>query len=85
MIRGISDEPGSEAAAGTGQRSAWRSYAAATAAAFTRRAIEDLPTRKKAAVLRDVTDRATLNDLLIRVAEETKRLAVFCDVRQNPE
>ena len=42
MIRGISDEPGVKAAAGSGARKAWRSYASDVAAAFTRRFIEDL-------------------------------------------
>lgn len=44
MIRGISDEPGTVAAGGKSQRSKWKVYAAAAAAAFTRRLIENLPT-----------------------------------------
>ena len=44
MIRGISDEPGS--GAGKEQRSQWKDYAVAVAAAFTRGLIEQLPARK---------------------------------------
>jgi nucleoside phosphorylase len=40
MIRGISDEPGTLAAAGSAQRSKWKKYASEVAAAFTRRLIE---------------------------------------------
>jgi len=45
MIRGISDEPGS-GAIGKEQRSQWKQYAVATAAAFTRTLIEQLPSKK---------------------------------------
>ncbi len=45
MIRGISDEPGS-AGIGKEQRAQWKKYAVATAAAFTRRLIEQLPVKK---------------------------------------
>ncbi len=42
MIRGISDEPGNPGS-GKEQRSLWKRYAIATAAAFARRVIEALP------------------------------------------
>jgi nucleoside phosphorylase len=45
MIRGISDEPGS-VGVGKEQRSQWKKYAVATAAAFTRTLIEQLPVKK---------------------------------------
>ena len=45
MIRGVSDEPGSDAI-GSDQRSQWKKYAVATAAAFTRTLIEQLPVKK---------------------------------------
>lgn len=48
MIRGVSDEPGNPLAAGTNERTAWRSYAAAVAAAFTRKLLLQLPNRKGA-------------------------------------
>jgi nucleoside phosphorylase len=47
MIRGISDEPGTAAAQGTAQRSEWKTYAAAAAAAFVRTLIDRLPAKKK--------------------------------------
>ena len=46
MIRGISDEPGAMSA-GKEQRAQWKKYAVATAAAFTRTLIEQLPEKKK--------------------------------------
>jgi nucleoside phosphorylase len=45
MIRGISDEPG--ASVGREQRAQWKNYSVATAAAFTRALIEQLPVKKK--------------------------------------
>jgi nucleoside phosphorylase len=45
MIRGISDEPGATAV-GREQRAQWKKYAMATAAAFTRILIEQLPVKK---------------------------------------
>ena len=47
MIRGISDEPGIELGAGTEARHKWKKYAAATAAAFTRSVIEQLPPKSE--------------------------------------
>lgn len=47
MIRGISDEPGTTLLAKE-QRSQWKKYAVATAAAFTRALIEQLPLKKRA-------------------------------------
>jgi nucleoside phosphorylase len=57
MIRGISDEPGSGGA--KAERQAWKAYAVATAAAFTRTLVEQLPQKKRSSQSPPGTAQAT--------------------------
>jgi nucleoside phosphorylase len=95
MIRGISDEPGNKAAAGSGQRSAWRAYAANAAAAFTRAFIEglELPTNHGGTTFDQSPGRGILNGderLLQRISDALEAKApqyarVFSDARTTAQ